>query len=115
MYAMCRSSGTRLASGSTKTKTPLLAKAYPTKPEIADALAMQANRIAMARTRERAVRRGPRPRVDATAKGTPNRKPTHQVAMTPQTSPNRVGDSVATILGWPIVKYSTQMRAVTWS
>jgi hypothetical protein len=42
-------------------------------------------------------------------------RPIHQVAMTPQPKASRVGSSVWKIGGCPIVKYSTQTLAVTWS
>lgn len=48
----------------------------------------------------------------AQASGKPNIKPTHHVATIPQPKPSNVGDSVLKIGGWPMVKYSTQIRAV---
>jgi hypothetical protein len=42
----------------------------------------------------------------------PSSKPTHQVASTPQASACGVGSSLAKRRGWPIVKYSIEMRAV---
>ena len=62
---------------------------------------------------EAALRLGSLPARATTARGTLSRSPTHHVARIPQPIPSSVGSWVPKIGGCPIVKYSTQMRAVT--
>ena len=59
--------------------------------------------------------RRPRPAQRGEREREAKQRATHHVATTPQTIPSTVGDSIATIRGWPIVKYSTHTPAVTWS
>jgi hypothetical protein len=76
---------------------------------------MEARRTARGPRRSRADRLGAAPARAAKARRTPMKAPAHQVARIPQPRARRVGSSVAKTFGWKTVKYSRQMRMVTWS
>ena len=76
---------------------------------------MTSRRETTGRVRDHALRFVRRPARAATASGMPSSRPTHQVAMMPHPIPSIVGDTAENTGGWPMVKYSTQTRAVTWS
>ena len=103
----CFSAGTRLAVEPVNRTQPFEAATYPARPAITALTAEHAARS------ERAERFGQLPMRDAHASGTPSSTPTHHVAITPQPRPSSVGSSVSNTGGCPIVKYSTQIRAVT--
>lgn len=69
--------------------------------------------VAIGRSSDRTDRPGFDPNRAAQAKPTPSIRPTHHVAMMPHPKPRSVGSSVGKMGGWPMVKYSTQTRAVT--
>jgi len=84
-------------------------------PPIAAQVPQIAIKIAIGRMSDATSRFGHGPTRATRAKGTPRMNPTHHVATMPQPRPKSVGDVVSQSGSWPIVKYSTHIRAVTWS
>ena len=109
---MCLLSGTRDASGSTRWNIPIIDVMKPIKPATVATINMLLSKRSIGLIRWGTSSLGRRPTRAASANPTPSGKPTHHVATTPQNRPSTVGDSELISLGCPMVKYSTQIRAV---
>lgn len=113
--AACFSCGTREARWPARRTSPRAPSTYPTIPPTNARTPIRIKSPATGRMSDRAVIRCLPPMHAASANGTPMTRPAHHVAMTPHVIARTVGDSEARMRGCPIVKYSTQRRAVTWS
>jgi len=94
---------------------PAFATRKPATPASREAAAINNSKANTGRISRTASYFGDDPALETNAARMPRSRPTHHVAKTPQPSAKSVGEAVSKTAGCPMVKYSVQTRAVTWS